>query len=126
MSRPTVDADRMLPALAAGLAGALVCAPGALGFSGSHAAVAGHIAFAMGVAPVAMLITSLAAAAAATAIAGAWLAASPWALGFAGSGIAAWSVDVFAGIALIALGVMALRLAAARSPRIADARIGRP
>lgn len=126
MSRPTVDADRMLPALAAGLAAALVFAPWALGFSASHAAVAGQIAFAMGVAPVAILITSLAAAAVATAIAGAWLAASPWALGFAARGIAAWGVDVCAGIALIALGVLALRLAAARSPGVADGRIGRP
>ena len=91
------DARRLLPALAAGITIALVFAPWVLGFSASHAAVAGHIAFAMGVAPVAILISSLAPAAVTTMIAGAWLAASPWVLGYAARGVAAWSVDLCAG-----------------------------
>jgi SPW repeat len=126
MNSQTVSADRTLPALAAGLVAALVFAPWVLGFSDSRAAVAGHIAFAMGVAPIAILITSLAAAAATTAIAGAWLAASPWVLGFAGRGIAAWSVDLCAGIALMAVGIVALRLLAARTPVVVDAPGSQP
>jgi hypothetical protein len=118
------DAGRVLPALAAGITFALVFAPWVLGFSASRAAVAGHIAFAMGIAPVAILITSLAPAAVTTMIAGAWLAASPWALGYATRGLAAWSVDVCAGIALIALGALALRLSAESSTELAHARIG--
>jgi hypothetical protein len=59
IARPVaVDARRVLPALAAGITFALVFAPWVLGFSASHAAVAGHIAFAMGIAPIAILITS--------------------------------------------------------------------
>jgi SPW repeat len=122
----TADPGRVLPALAAGITVALVASPWVLGFSASHAAVAGHIAFAMGVAPVAILITSLAPAAVTTMIAGAWLVASPWVLGYATRGIAAWSVDVCAGIGLIALGALALRLSAEPSPDVAHARIGRP
>jgi SPW repeat len=120
-----VDARRRLPMLAAGITSALVFAPWVLGFSASHAAVAGHIAFAMGIAPIAILIGSLAPAAVTTMIAGTWLAASPWALGYATRGLAAWSVDVCAGIALIGLGALALRLSDERPPDVAPARIER-
>ena len=124
--RPAVpDARQLLPALAAGITSVLVFAPWVLGFSASHAAIAGHIAFAMGIAPIAILITSLAPAAVTTMVAGAWLAASPWALGYATRGIAAWSVDVCAGIALIALAAVALALKAEPAPDVAPARIGR-
>jgi hypothetical protein len=93
-----------LPLVAAGLAGAIALAPWLLGFSGSHAAVAAHIAFAMAFAPIALLIRALPAAAAVTAAAGAWLAVSPWALGYASLGGAAWAADVLAGLTLVALG----------------------
>jgi hypothetical protein len=118
-----VDLRQLLPAVAGATTAALVFAPWVLGFSASRAAVAGHIAFAMGVAPIALLITSLAAAAVTTTIAGACLAASPWILGYAGYGVAAWTVDVGAGLALIVLSAVALRpLAAAVA---SDARSGR-
>jgi hypothetical protein len=119
------DLRLVLPAAAAAITVALVAAPWVLGFSGSRAAVAGHIAFAMGIAPIAVLSTSLAAAAAGTTIAGVWLAVSPWALGYAGRGIVAWGVDLIAGFALIALAMVALRLTAAAEPGLPDARIGR-
>jgi hypothetical protein len=94
----------LLPALAATVITAITAAPWTLGFSASHAAVAGHIAFAMAFAPIALLIRALPAAAVTTAAAGAWLAASPWALGYASLGAQAWSADLLAGLSLIALG----------------------
>ena len=93
-----------LPLAAAGLAGAIALAPWLLGFSGSHAAVAAHIAFAMAFAPIALLIRALPAAATVTVAAGSWLAVSPWALGYASRGGVAWAADVLAGLTLVALG----------------------
>jgi hypothetical protein len=93
--------------LAATLVGAMTFAPWALGFSASHAAVAGHIAFAMAFGPIALLIGVLPAAAAGLGAAGAWLAGSPWALGYASIGVAAWAGDLLAGLALVALAVHA-------------------
>ena len=69
---------------AAGFPSLLVTvSPRALGFSGSHAAVAGHIAFAMAFGPIAVLVSALPAAALSTAppVGGVWLVASPWCLG---------------------------------------------
>ena len=97
------------PPLAGALATAVVAAPWALGFSASHAAVAGHIAFAMAFGPIAVLAGALRAAAAATAVAGAALAAGPWALGYAGSGPAAWGADLVLGLCLVAMARQALR-----------------
>ena len=48
--RPALPRDPF-PLLAGALATAVVVAPWALGFSASHAAVAGHIAFAMAFGP---------------------------------------------------------------------------
>jgi hypothetical protein len=93
-----------LPLAAAGIIGATVFAPWLLGFSDSHAAVAAHIAFAMAFAPIALLIRALPGAAAVTVAAGAWLVVSPWALGYASRGGAAWLADLLAGLALVALG----------------------
>jgi SPW repeat len=93
-----------LPLIAAGLVSFIAVAPWLLGFSGSHAAVAGHIAFAMTFAPIALLIRALPAAATVVAAAGVWLAISPWALGYASRGGTAWASDVLAGLALIVLG----------------------
>jgi len=100
------------PLLAVALVAAGALAPWALGFSASHAAVAGAIAFAMAFGPIAMLVTALSAAALTTSAAGVWLAVSPWALGYAGRGVAAWAVDLVAGVALAALGWRAWRTAA--------------
>jgi SPW repeat-containing protein len=100
------------PLLAAALVTAGAVAPWALGFSASHAAVAGAIAFAMAFGPIAMLVSALPAAALTTSAAGVWLAASPWALGYASSGAATWAVDLLAGVALTALGWRAWRTAA--------------
>jgi hypothetical protein len=105
-TRGAVDA---LPALAAAVVTASAAAPWALGFAGSHAAIAGSIAFAMTLGPIALLVTAVPAAAAATGLAGAWLAASPWALGYAHRGLAAWLADLALGLALVAIARAALR-----------------
>ena len=91
--------------------------PWVLGFSGSHAAVAGGIAFAMGFGPIAVLISALPAAAVSTAVGGAWLVASPWALGYASVGIGAWSADLLGGIALVVLSIAARRAGEPPRPR---------
>jgi SPW repeat-containing protein len=98
-----------LPGIAATAIAATLIAPWALGFSASHAAVAGHIAFAMTFGPIALLITALPAAALTTAAAGAWLMTSPWLLGYAPLGTTAWSPDLAAGLILVALSRRALR-----------------
>jgi cytochrome d ubiquinol oxidase subunit II len=59
--------------------------------------------------PVALLAGVLRAAAYATSVAGAWLAVSPWALGYASAGAAAWAVDLAGGLALVALARLAAR-----------------
>jgi hypothetical protein len=97
------------PPLAAALATAVVAAPWALGFSASHSAVAGHIAFGMAFGPIALLAGALRAAAVTTAVAGVALAAGPWALGYAASGPAAWAADLVLGLLLVALARHALR-----------------
>jgi hypothetical protein len=91
----------------------VTAAPWALGFSASHAAVAEHIAFAMGFAPIAVLISALPAAAISLAAAGGWLMASPWVLGYASVGDGAWGADLLGGLALVALSAATLRAGAA-------------
>lgn len=76
--------------------------PWAWGFSTSVPAVANHIAFGMAFAPLALLAPALRPAAATCAAGGAWLAASPFLLGYSGLSAAAWAVDLTAG-ALLAL-----------------------
>jgi SPW repeat-containing protein len=107
-----------LPALAAAVVTASAAAPWALGFAGNHAAIAGSIAFAMTFGPIALLVTAVpAAAATTTGLAGAWLAASPWALGYAHRGLAAWLADLALGLVLMAIARAALRgRAATRAP----------
>jgi hypothetical protein len=106
-----------LPGMAATVVAASLTAPWALGFSASHAAVAGHIAFAMTFGPIALLITALPAAALTTAAAGTWLTASPWLLGYASRGATAWSADLAAGLVLVALSRRALRAGVPRETR---------
>ena len=105
-----------LAAAAAALVLLVTVSPWGLGFSGSHAAVAAHIAFAMGIGPIAVLISALPAAAVSTAVGGGWLVASPWALGYASLGVTAWSADLIAGMSLVALSVAAWRARDARRP----------
>lgn len=107
IDHPRARERDLLPAFAATVITAITVAPWALGFSSSHGAVAGHIAFAMAFAPIALLMSALPGAAPIIAAAGAWLAASPWALGYAALGATAWSADLLAGLILIALGVSA-------------------
>jgi hypothetical protein len=104
MTRPVAS----LPLAAAGIVTAALAAPWALGFA-VPAAVAGHVAFAMTAGPIALLAVALPAAAYATAVAGAWLAVSPWLLGFASGGVAAWSADLAGGVLLVAVSRLALR-----------------
>jgi hypothetical protein len=94
---------QIFPALAAGVVVLGAAAPWLLGFSQSHAAVANSIAFAMAFAPLALMITALRAAAAACIAGGAWLAASPFALGYASAGLAAWATGVVLGVSLAAI-----------------------
>ena len=109
-----------LAATAAALVLLVTVSPWGLGFSGSHAAVAAHIAFAMGIGPIAVLISALPAAAVSTAVGGGWLVASPWALGYASLGVTAWSADLIAGMSLVALSVAAWRARdATRPPEVA-------
>ena len=99
-----------LPALAAAVVIASVAAPWALGFAGSHAAIAGSIAFAMTFGPIALLVTRRAGRGGDDwPSPAAWLAASPWALGYAGRGLAAWPADLALGLALMAIARAALR-----------------
>lgn len=76
-------------------------APPVLGFDGSRAALANHIAFTMAFAPLAILATALRPALAASAAGGAWLALAPWATGYASTGTAAWLNDLIVGVLLI-------------------------
>jgi hypothetical protein len=115
-----------LSSLAATIVGGILIAPWILGFSTSHAAVAGHIAFAMTFGPIALLVTALPAAALTTAAAGAWLAVSPWALGFASYGIPAWGTNLTAGLALVAVGHRAWRRTRSRTPARATPFAPRP
>ena len=97
-----------LAVAAAGVVTASLAAPWALGFA-VGAAVAGHVAFAMVVAPIALLAEALPGAAYVTGLAGAWLAVSPWAVGYASTGVAAWSADLAAGLVLVAVSRLAVR-----------------
>jgi hypothetical protein len=94
-----VDIDP-LAALAAALIVVATVSPWALGFSDNGAAIAAHIAFLMGIAPIAILVTALPAAAAVTGFAGVWLAAGPWVVGYHSAGTAAWAADLVLGLAL--------------------------
>ena len=89
-----------LPTAAAALVTLDLASPWLLGFSASHAAVAGHIAFAMAFVPLALLITVLRPAAVSCVAGGVWLAASPWSLGYASAGVGAWGSDLALGVLL--------------------------
>ena len=68
-------------------------------------ALSNHIALAAAIAPLALVGAGLPPAAFLTGLAGAWLAVSPFALGYADEGFFAWSIDLAAGIAVFALGM---------------------
>jgi hypothetical protein len=80
-------------------------APWMWGFDDSAEAVANHIAFAIAFVPLALLAGPLTPAAVVVCAGGAWLAASPWVLGYAAFGVAAWAVDLIAGVGLMAAGM---------------------
>jgi hypothetical protein len=103
-------------AVAALLVVVATASPWALGFSDSRAAIAAHIAFAMGIAPIAILVTALPAAAVVTALAGVWLAAGPWAVGYASAGVAAWAADLVLGLALAAVAGLAWQARGEQAP----------
>jgi hypothetical protein len=100
--RPTARAAGLLAHLAPGTVVLALAAPWVLGFSTSHAAVANAVAFGMAFGPLALLSSALRPAAAACVAGGAWLAASPWALGYASAGPRAWGAAVLLGFALAA------------------------
>src|ERR1700759_5634838 len=76
--RPRLRGPREpLAAAAAPVVLLVTFSPGALGFGGSHAAVAGHIAFAMAFGPIALLISALPAAAVSIAVARGGVVARP-------------------------------------------------
>ena len=102
--------DPVAPA-AAGLVALATAAPWLLGFSASHAAVANAIAFLMAFSPLALMAPALRPAAAVCLVAGAWLAVSPWVLGYWSRGIAAWAADLILGVALAAVSWRALSMA---------------
>jgi SPW repeat-containing protein len=111
------------PAAATAVIVLVTVSPWILGFAASHAAVAEHIAFAMGVGPVAVLISALPAAAVSTAVAGGWLMASPWVLGYAWVGVGAWSADLVGGAVLVVLGAVAWRAREAWQAQDGPARL---
>lgn len=123
--RPGLGAPGKPVAVAATVVIALVTvSPWALGFNASHAAVAEHIAFAMGFAPIAVLVSALPAAAVSIVLAGGWLVASPWVLGYASVGVGAWSADLLGGLALVALGAAAWHAGDGSRPHHAPTTVG--
>lgn len=122
IGRPRHGAPReLLPPAAIAVVVLVTVSPWALGFNDSHAAVAEHIAFAMCIGPIAALVSALPAAAVSVTLAGAWLATSPWVLGYAWAGAGAWSADLLGGLALVVLSAAALRAAQPRQPYDAPA-----
>src|ERR1700750_1521994 len=109
MGPPCPGSGAPLPAAAALVVTGTLLAPWALGFCASGAAVADHIAFALTFAPIALLITAIPVAAVVTGVAGAWLAAGPWLLGYASFGVGAWGADLVAGLTLVGLSYRAVR-----------------
>ena len=97
--------------VAAAIVAAVVIVPWPAGFGSSHAAVANHIAFAFAFGPLALLITALRPAALVCVAGGAWLAISPWILGYATHG-PAWAVDAALGAALATAAAQAAHLVA--------------
>jgi SPW repeat len=95
----------LLPRLASLTVVLAAASPWLFGFSGSHAAVANGIAFAMAFSPLALMIGALPAASVLCLAGGLWLAASPWALGYSSTGSVAWVVDLLLGatLALVSL-----------------------
>ena len=106
---PVEFPDPIAP-VASGLVVLAAAAPWLLGFSSSHAAVANAIAFLMAFSPLALMAPALRPAAAACLVAGAWLAVSPWVLGYWSQGIAAWGAGLILGATLTAVSWRALSM----------------
>jgi hypothetical protein len=90
----------------------IASSPWIWGFADSHSAVANHVAFVLGLGPLALLIANLRPAAFVTLLGGAWLAVGPWLLGYAGDH-AAWANELVTGLLLMVLSVSAAGLGTA-------------
>lgn len=65
--------------------------------------LANHIAFTLGIAPLALVAGGLAPAALLVLLAGLWLMVSPFVIGYAELGVAAWLIDAVAGLTVVVL-----------------------
>jgi SPW repeat len=83
------------------------------GYADSHPAVANHVAIVFGFGPLTLLMANLRAAALVTLLAGAWLAVSPWLLGYA-TGHRAWLNELVTGALLV---LLCARVGGVRLPR---------
>ncbi len=70
---------------------------------GTVPVVANHVSFTMAIFPLALVAAGLAPASALTALAGVWLAVSPFVVGYTEEGVAAWAIDLVGGVAVTAL-----------------------
>jgi hypothetical protein len=105
-ARPSLPREPVL--WAAPIVVATLVAPFLLGYD-SVAVLGNHVSYTLAVAPLALVAAGLAPAAALTALAGVWLAASPFLLGYADEGVEAWAIDLVAGLAVAALGAASAR-----------------
>jgi SPW repeat-containing protein len=105
-ARPSLLREPVL--WAAPIVVATLVAPFLLGYD-SVPVLGNHVSYTLAVAPLALVAAGLAPAAALTALAGVWLAASPFVLGYADEGVEAWAIDLVAGLAVAALGAASAR-----------------
>jgi hypothetical protein len=110
MKRPRLPrvADRR-PLAAGAVTLWIAVSPWVWGFSGSHPAVANHVAVVFAFGPLALLIVNLRAAAVITLLGGAWLAISPWILGYA-TDHWAWVNELVTGFLLLVVSASAAGL----------------
>jgi hypothetical protein len=81
----------------------LIAGPPALGYATIHSALADHIALSMALGALIAIAIVLRAANITCALLGAWLAASPWLIGYASTTTRGTINDLLTGLALIAL-----------------------
>jgi hypothetical protein len=92
---PTATACLLLPWLLAG--------PAVLGYPEIRGAIANHIVLVMSLGPLIIIAAVLQAANGVCAVLGAWLAVSPWIIGYASVSTAAAVDDLLTGLLLVAL-----------------------
>jgi len=91
------------------LLGWAIVAPWVWGYQHAGAAHASHIALSMAAIPLCVLAAALPAVGALVALAGLWLALSPWVLGYAAFGVAAWANDLIGGSLLMLAATLTIR-----------------